>query len=248
MRGLEFGSVEREHILSEIRRTAEEVGKPLGMQRFTAATGIPVQDWERYWARWSDAVREAGLEPNTRTVAYDDELLLEKLALEIRHFGRVPTIRELKLRRRSDETLPHVSVFVRAFGSSDDRIRAVRKFCGEREGFDDVLSIVSAVAVDAEDEASADAAADEGGAIGFVYLAKSGRHYKIGRTNSTGRRSYDLAIQLPEPLSMVHEIRTDDPVGIERYWHERFAEKRGNGEWFDLSASDVAAFRRRRFQ
>jgi hypothetical protein len=34
---------------------------------------------------------------------------------------------------------------------------------------------------------------------GYVYLAKSGRHYKIGRSNSIGRREYELAIQLLAP-------------------------------------------------
>jgi hypothetical protein len=80
-----------------------------------------------------------------------------------------------------------------------------------------------------------------------VYLIKSARFYKIGRTNSAGRREYELAIQLPERASMVHQIKTDDPVGIEEYWHKRFRDKRRNGEWFELSAADVAAFRRRRF-
>src|SRR5207237_1245921 len=53
----------RDTILAEIRRTAaENAGKPLGMARFRDETGIRPEDWEgRYWARWSDAIREAGL-------------------------------------------------------------------------------------------------------------------------------------------------------------------------------------------
>jgi hypothetical protein len=58
--------------------------------------------------------------------------------------------------------------------------------------------------------------------IGLVYLMKFGRHYKIGRSNSAGRREYELATQMPEKLITVHTIRTDDPAGIEDYWTDDF--------------------------
>jgi hypothetical protein len=45
--------------------------------------------------------------------------------------------------------------------------------------------------------------------LGFVYLVKSGRFYKVGRSNAAGRREYELPIQMPEKLTTVHTIRTD---------------------------------------
>jgi len=65
---------------------------------------------------------------------------------------------------------------------------------------------------------------------GYVYLIKSGRHHKVGRTNHVGRRSYEIALQLPEKSELVHRLETADAVGIERYWHARFADLRANGE------------------
>jgi hypothetical protein len=51
-----------------------------------------------------------------------------------------------------------------------------------------------------------------------VYLMKSDRYYKVGRTGHVGGRERDLAIQLPDKIITVHSIRTDDPMGIEAYW------------------------------
>jgi hypothetical protein len=66
----------------------------------------------------------------------------------------------------------------------------------------------------------------------------------MGRTKNPLRREGEFGIQLPEKLTLIHHIKTDDPAGIESYWHMRFATKRNEGEWFALSPDDVRAFKR----
>jgi hypothetical protein len=81
---------------------------------------------------------------------------------------------------------------------------------------------------------------------GIVYLLRSGPHYKIGKTNDFKSRLGQIKLQLPLKVEVVHQIETDDPDGIERYWHRRFGDKRLNGEWFRLSDDEVEAFISRR--
>lgn len=117
--------------------------------------------------------------------------------------------------------------------------------CSNNPGYDDVKSILaeSIATRSSVDEETISLEAEEG----FVYLIRFGRFYKIGRTNALGRRERELAIQLPDKAVTVHSIKTDDPAGIEAYWHKRFEAKRSNGEWFELSSDDVHTFKRRKF-
>ena len=79
---------------------------------------------------------------------------------------------------------------------------------------------------------------------GWIYMLQAGTWFKIGRAKKLDRRIYQLKIQLPFEAQLVHAIQTDDTHHAERHWHERFRARRLNGEWFELTGSDVREFRR----
>jgi hypothetical protein len=83
--------------------------------------------------------------------------------------------------------------------------------------------------------------------LGYVYLLKSGKYYKIGKTNKPDQRLYEIGLQLPEKIHPIHSIETDDPSGIEAYWYNRFRKNQLEGEWFNLNANEIKIFKRRKF-
>lgn len=236
------------HILAEIRRTTgANGGVPLGRRRFEQETGVKESDWSgRYWATWGEAVSEAGYSPNARKARRESEELLGPLAALTRRLKRFPTRAQMRLAARADSGFP-VSGIEKRYRDRGSQLAALVEYCRSRGELEDVLGICASRS--ASVDGSADETSDAGDAAeaGYVYLLKSGRNYKIGRSNSVGRRERELQIQLPDRASAVHAIKTDDPEGIERYWHGRFALRRKNGEWFQLSADDIRAFRRRKF-
>lgn len=237
----------KEHILSEIRRTADEnMRMPLGRSRFEKETGIKESDWlGKYWSRWSDALVEAGYSPNQMQSAYNNDHLIQKLVELIKELGHFPTAPEIRLKAHQDKSFPSHNTFSR-FGKKAQLIQTVLSYCEAHNVAHSVIDACRVSSVDSVPPAN-EHISEKPGEFGFVYLMKSGKHFKIGRSISAEKREFELRIQLPEKLELVHKIKTDDPVGIEKYWHDRFKDKRKGGEWFELSASDVKVFRRRKF-
>ncbi len=199
----------KEHILAEIRRTAAaNGGVPLGVSRFFTETGIKQSDWDgRLWARWGDALIEAGFQPNEFNTARTGEDLLDNLAGLVRELGRFPVMREIKLKARRDPKFPSHTPF-RRLGGKRALAAQLEKFCRDRGEND--LAELCAVAAKTGDAAAAEGGPEEtaAGELGYVYLMKAGRFYKIGRTNALGRRERELAIQLPEAPKVIHSIKT----------------------------------------
>lgn len=242
----------KQHILDQIKRTAaENGGAPLGVDRFATATGIGEAAWRgRFWARWSDAVKEAGFVPNTLRPKADEDVLLGKVAEYIRELGRYPTVSEMRLRKRQDDTYPNHKVIERRWSRQELMVQLIA-FCEREKQYADVIPICRLILASAPEE-PAEAANDADEFVtGYVYLAlmKVGREkrYKIGKANLVEQRARQVGVNLPEDLELIHAISTDDAYGIEAYWHKRFDDKRRGGEWFELTGDDVRAFKRRRF-
>jgi hypothetical protein len=233
----------RGKILSEIRRLAKENGgQPPGARLFEQQTGIKEGAWRGvHWPRWSDAVAEAGFAPNEPLAKLDENFLLTKLAEAYMALGKVPANMELRIYRRSHSDFPYRAI-TRHFGSTANMQRRLSEWASANAEYTDVAAMLTerVPALEGESKPAKD---------GFVYLIQWGVNYKIGRGDQLERRVKQVRTGLPDSGKLVHSIRTDDPPGIEAYWHRRFADKRAeNGEWFKLTRTDVAVFKRRKFQ
>jgi Meiotically Up-regulated Gene 113 (MUG113) protein len=231
----------KEEIIREIKRTAQENGgAPLGAARFHKETAISSYEWGKHWARFGDALIAAGFPRNQFVTAYPDEFMAEKIVGLARKNGKFPTFRDFLVGKQHDRTLPGKNSFQR-FGSKREIAQKVASYCKAHPGYDDVLALCEPILATPQPKEIDDNTAD---VIGEVYLIKSGRYYKIGKTIDPVRRGAELRLQLPEKITLIHSIRTDDPYGVEAYWHKRFESKCKNSEWFDLTSRDLKTFKR----
>jgi len=239
---------DRNEILYEIKRTARaNGGKPLGRSRFEQETGINPYAWGRYWSRFSDAQREAGFEPNLLNEALEFDVVVEKYVALIRELGKIPTNAELRIRRTQDPEFPSPNTFAR-LGNKNERVPRILAYCRDKPGYEDVVALCSTVSGPKDASNDEPVLLDADGAatrVGFVYLIRGRRgEYKLGHMSVVDRRLSELATGSSVDLEVVHEIKTDDPLGVEAYWHQRLSKSRIKNEWFKLSSSDVRAFKR----
>ncbi|MFG1362122.1 GIY-YIG nuclease family protein [Xanthobacter versatilis] len=237
----------RQFILSEISRLAAQSGGVApGQKLFARETGIAEHQWRgRYWSRWGDALGEAGFGPNSWVGKHDTGHLLSGVIEACRHLGKLPTDAELQIYRVGRSSAPSPQTLRRHFGGRAGLIAALSGHVAGDANYADIEAMLPDVPPPEPLTASSPTAPSRDG---FVYLIRSGDFFKIGRSDDIERRVKEIRVALPDKAELVHTIRTDDPSGIESYWHQRFKDRRANGEWFKLSAADVSAFKKRKFQ
>jgi len=232
----------KQDILRKIQQVAaDNGGKAPGIARFEAATGVKRHEWEgKIWRGWSDAVADAGFAPNELQVAFSEDALLA-IVLEIsKSLGRFPTTSDLKFELHQRPGSPDWKTVLKRW-SMAELAKALVDYA-ERTNESAVAAFAKSY-VPRRQVLSTDADGISA-AVGYVYMQRHGSDYKIGYTNSLNKRGRQIQIELPQEIELVHSILTDDPAGVESYWHKRFATKRTRGEWFRLTKLDVAAFKR----
>ncbi|SHH62986.1 GIY-YIG nuclease family protein [Pollutimonas bauzanensis] len=85
----------------------------------------------------------------------------------------------------------------------------------------------------------------KGPRAGVVYILKSAYGYKVGRIRNVPARMRAFGVQLPIIYSIPLCAWFDDCHQAERRYHHLFANKRINGEWFDLNEADIQQIRLR---
>jgi hypothetical protein len=247
-------AVDKQYILAELKRVSlANGGDAPGWRKFEHESGITQPEWQRHWVRWNDIVTEAGFAPKALTQAYDRTELLIKLRDFIRELGHFPVPAEFRMKARA-EGFPSDKTFQRLGATKEKRAVAVLQYCRSVEGYEDVAAICAVLVPDVDLNKTLAEKPDslkDDCVAGYVYMALlqlgRERRYKIAKAILVGRRTDQISIQLPENLTLVHSIATDDAFGIEAYWHKRFKDKNTQGEWFTLSADEIKAFKRRKF-
>jgi hypothetical protein len=233
----------RDQILQAVKNAARKEGSnTIGKLRFQAITDIGEAEWKYYWARWNELLIEAGLATGALVGRRDDKTVVTALIPLIREKGRWPTSAEMRIYSRQHPGFPAEDT-ISSRGNRATVAGMLLKYCSNKPELSDIAKICEPLTVVEQNDEEFDS---QERIQGYVYLMKSGQFYKIGKSKSPDRRRSEVALLLPHDTNTIHVIATDDPDGIEHYWHERFKDKHHRGEFFRLTKADVQAFKRRK--
>lgn len=242
----------RDQILAEIKRVAEANSSVVvGERVFFAQTRLNRRVLRRAgFPNYGAAVEAAGYRRNQLKQAYSDDQLFAPLAQLAREVGHCPTTGERAVARYKAPTFPGEAAVSRR-ARQEPLAQQLLRWCRDEPAFQDVARMLEST-VPLQDGNSTLETRGRKIVTGYVYLMRYGAHgkdFKIGHTENVQRRQSQIDMVSPRDVRVVHSIETDDPEGIEKYWHERFSERRvKTKEVFHLTPDDVAAFRRRQYQ
>ncbi|HEY6947001.1 MAG TPA: hypothetical protein VI431_17815 [Candidatus Acidoferrum sp.] len=130
---------DKKRITDSIARIARKLGRPPSRAEFIARSGVSAHFVLRCFRGWNDAVRAAGLRPNTSNVRVEDRALLEDWGQQVRrNRGIHPRYAHLRQGKY------HPTTIERRFGPWSTLPEAFRKFAKGKREWADVLALLPA--------------------------------------------------------------------------------------------------------
>ncbi len=132
---------DKQTVLDAIRQIAQEIGRPPSRVEFQAKTGMSEYKVLRHFPSWREAVRAAGLEPDSTNIKLDDSDLLQDWGELVRKYRQIPTRHQY---RREGKYSP--GVFERHFGPWSAIPSKFREFGRDKPEWADILALLPPVA------------------------------------------------------------------------------------------------------
>ncbi len=246
--------ISKDQLITLLQRTARDNGnRPLGGQAFYSETRLSKRHlWAAGIRSYGDLCELAGYPRNRLNKQMEPDLLFEPLAVLTANLDRFPDNTDREMAHRKDGSFPSREAYRTAQKKAGSLEHQLLEWCRSRPQHAKAQRIVEE---HLSRQKSLSQRTRQGGKVvaGYVYLmryGRSGRDYKIGMSEDLSRRHSQISAMVPGQLTIVHVIETDDPQGIERYWLQRFEDKRveNKKEIFRLEPADVVAFKSRKYQ
>jgi len=128
---------DKKQILNSIAAIAKQLGRAPSMSEFVALSGISEYFVSQSFPCWNDAVKAAGLKPNTSNVRLDDAELLKSWGETVRKNRALPSRRAYQREARYD-----LRTIERRFGPWSSIPETFRKFAERQPEWADVIALL----------------------------------------------------------------------------------------------------------
>jgi hypothetical protein len=124
-------------VIDAIRAAAQTLGRPPSRSAFLAHSGMTERQVQNHFNSWNEAVKAAGLEPNTKNARIDDSALLEDWGQVVRDLREIPTF--VRYRREGNYSS---EVFQTRFGAWSKMPEIFREFAANNPEWADVVALL----------------------------------------------------------------------------------------------------------
>ncbi len=131
------GLPDKNEVIYAIREAAKKLGRPPSRSEFKSSSSMSEYQVLKHFPSWREAVRAAGLEPNSTNIPLEPEILLEDWGEFVRRARRIPTRDQY---RRDGTYSP--GVFEKKFGPWSNIPVQFRTFAEAKPEWTDVLALI----------------------------------------------------------------------------------------------------------